>query len=310
MKFKAKYLRRAYWQKHLHLDLGDHRRAVFLAGSGRSGTTWAEDVINYRGDYRVMFEPFHPGKVSLVADWNPRQYIRPQDRSPRFLTPARRILDGAIDNRWIDRFGRPLVSRRRLIKEIRAHLFLKWIKTRFPAVRIVLLLRHPCAVAQSRLEFGWISRLESLLIQPDLMQDHLAPFASAIAAARDPFERHILMWCIENYVPLRQFRPGEIHVVYYEDLCTKPEPTVRALLQFLGRSYAPSVLDRIGRASALAGEASAVRTGADPVTRWRRHVDPSRVQRAMDILDRFDLRRIYAEAPMPRIPAGQCPVGP
>ena len=43
----------------LYVDLGkgDHRDAVFLAGSGRSGTTWLSEVINYKGGYRYVFEP-------------------------------------------------------------------------------------------------------------------------------------------------------------------------------------------------------------------------------------------------------------
>ena len=36
-----------------YVDLGhDHRDSVFLAGSGRAGTTWVTELINYRGAYR------------------------------------------------------------------------------------------------------------------------------------------------------------------------------------------------------------------------------------------------------------------
>jgi len=27
------------------------------------------------------------------------------------------------------------------------------------------------------------------------------------------------MWCIENYIPLKQFKRNEILVLFYEDLC-------------------------------------------------------------------------------------------
>lgn len=42
----------------------DHRdeNSVFLAGFGRSGTTWIFDIINYKNEYRYTFELFHPLK--------------------------------------------------------------------------------------------------------------------------------------------------------------------------------------------------------------------------------------------------------
>jgi hypothetical protein len=30
-------------------------------------------------------------------------------------------------------------------------------------------------------------------------------------------------WCIENYVPLKQFKRGEIHLAFCESFCEKPE---------------------------------------------------------------------------------------
>jgi hypothetical protein len=80
----------------LYVDLGkgDHRGSVFLAGTGRSGTTWLSDVVNHRGGYRYVFEPFHPGKVEAFAHFRPRQYLRPDDRREEFLGPARRVLTG------------------------------------------------------------------------------------------------------------------------------------------------------------------------------------------------------------------------
>ena len=55
------------------LDLGDWRRTVLLAGTGRSGTTWVEKVINHRNRFRVMFEPFHQKKVASISHWSYRQ---------------------------------------------------------------------------------------------------------------------------------------------------------------------------------------------------------------------------------------------
>ena len=141
-------------------DLARYDQTVFLAGTGRSGTTWLEDLINFDGSYRVMFEPFHTRRTDVLREWNYRQYLRPTNLDEKFVHPATQILSGKVRSKWIDQFRcRPIVTRR-LIKDIRANLILKWIKHNFPEIRIVLLLRHPCAVASSKLQQDWETHLE------------------------------------------------------------------------------------------------------------------------------------------------------
>jgi hypothetical protein len=43
----------------------DFRNTIFLAGTGRSGTTWLSNIINYKNEYRYMFEPFQSKKVNI-----------------------------------------------------------------------------------------------------------------------------------------------------------------------------------------------------------------------------------------------------
>ena len=161
----------------LYVDLGrgDHTSSVFLAGTGRSGTTWLSDVVNHRRAYRYVFEPFYPAKVEVFAHFRPRQYLRPDDRREEFLGPARKVLTGGLRDPWTDRFHRRFVARRRLIKDIRANLLLGWIKANFPGLPIILLLRHPCAVVASRLALGWKDNLFETMEQGDLVEDFLLP---------------------------------------------------------------------------------------------------------------------------------------
>jgi hypothetical protein len=47
-------------------------------------------------------------------------------------------------------------------------------------------------------------------------------------------------WCIENYVPLKQFKRGEIHLAFYESFCERPESELAILptCHIMGISYA------------------------------------------------------------------------
>lgn len=285
----------------LFVDLGkgDHRNSVFLAGSGRSGTTWLSELINHRGRYRYVFEPFNPKNVSDFRHFRSKQYLRPDDRREEFLGPARRVLTGEIRDPWTDRFNRTFVARRRLIKDIRANLLLGWMRANFPGMPIILLLRHPCAVVDSRLALGWKDNLSETMEQVDLVEDFLLPMETEIRAAGDDFERHLFLWCIDNYVPMKQFEPGKIHLAFYENLLVNPEEELRRLFAFLDEDFDGRVFGRLARPSPL----SRKDTPAPSVDGWRSHTSPSRLNRSVEILNLFGLDRLYAEGAMPD-PAG------
>lgn len=273
--------------------------SAFVAGSGRSGTTWVEDLINHRGDHRIVFEPFWAERVPLCRSFRDRQYLRPENNSPQFLNPARTIFAGDFRNEWTDPFSDRLIYRKRLVKDIRANLFLRWLHVHFPALPIVLVLRHPCAVAVSQIKYGWEWHLGDLLEQPELVEDFLAPFVEVIRGARDDFERAIILWCVENLVALRQSQPGDFLLIFYEEVIREPQREMERLFAFLGQSVTPEVFEKFGRPSELSRKDSAIKTGADMISSWRKHVSPAQMQRAGELLATFGLSDIYGEDPLP-----------
>lgn len=284
----------------LYVDLDrDYRRSTFLAGSGRSGTTWLSEIINYRNEYRYVFEPFYPDRVDLCKNFRRKQYLRPGDKREEYLRPARTILSGGLRNGWTDRFNRRHVARRRLIKDIRANLLLGWMRANFPEMPLILLLRHPCAVTDSRLKLGWKDILDETMEQEDMVEDFLRPFEAEIRAARTPFERSVFLWCIENYVPLRQLEAKSVHVTFYESLCVRPEDEVRRLFSFLGKDFDAEVYRSMKRPSSLSRRESAVVLGERPVDSWMRSAEDSERERAVEIMALFGLDRIYGSDPMP-----------
>ena len=54
----SKIVRKAQRALPIVIDMNnDISKAVIVAGAARSGTTWLGDIINYKNDYRLMFEP-------------------------------------------------------------------------------------------------------------------------------------------------------------------------------------------------------------------------------------------------------------
>jgi hypothetical protein len=281
----------------------DHRRSVLVAGTGRSGGTWLCDILNQRNEYRLVFEPFHPKRAPWMKPFGERVYLRADDEDPEFLELARSIVTGRVRHAWTERFNRRFVAQRRLIKEDYANLMLEWLHANFPGMPLVLLLRHPCAVALSFATHQYKGAVMPLLERPKLVEDFLHPYVGEIRKARDVFERTLFLWCVETLVPLRRLRPESIHVTFFENLVRSPESEIARLLPHLGRSPddLPLDLEKLRTPSLTARRgSSAVWTGADPVESWRSKVSDAQRRRAHEILSLFGLDAIYTDASMPR----------
>lgn len=281
-----------------------YEASILLAGTGRSGTTWVCDIINYRNEYRYIFEPFRTDKVHLPLKH--KQYLRPDSSDKEARDAVKAILSGRVKNPWTDAFNHRFISGKRLIKAIRANLLLKWMQLNFPGMPMILLLRHPCAVANSQRQVGWNLSLDQVFLSQDkLVEDVLAPFEKEIRALEDLFERLVFLWCIETYTPLSLFRRGDIHVVFYEDLCVDPEKEIGRLFSYLGKQLDEKVFAIAARPSRQAREDSAIRSGESLTDSWRAHLSPEQVNRAVEILEIFGLERLYTSDSMPMVDAAE-----
>lgn len=280
----------------LYIDFSDnYRDTILLAGTGRSGTTWIQDIINYKNNYRIVFEPFNSRKVDLWSDFKYRQYIRPENKEKKFSIPAGLILSGRVHGKWVDSHNKKLLATKRIVKDIRINLFLKWIKKNFNELSMIFIIRHPIAVALSRQKLSWDTYLDVFLSQEDLLEDYLFEFKDQIEAAkkRNEFEKNIFHWCIENYVPLKQFAESDIYIAYYEDFCIHPEREVQKMFKYLGKEYNSKVLKKIDHPSATSRRGSAIMKGADLIKSWKNKVDEEQIKKAGDILENFGLNGLY-----------------
>ncbi len=281
----------------------DYRASIYLAGAGRSGTTWLSNIINYDNKYRDIFEPFDSTYVSVAAPFFSGLYLRPTDDRPVYREAATNILTGRVGNRRLDAANRRPFRRQRMVKEVRGNLWLKWLRNRFPDIPMVLLIRHPCAVAISRVQLEWATLIPQYLAQSTLMADHLEPLRAHIEAAQSPFEKHIFAWCIQHYVPLRQLGPRDVYVVFYEDLCVDTRAEIQNLFAFLGRNSSEETLHRAAVPSFTNFRKTTIarKSGEELATGWKRNMGREQLQTAMRILSLFGLDAIYGEEGHPKV---------
>ena len=277
----------------------DPTRSIIVAGSGRSGTTWVSEIINFDNRYRFIFEPIRPEVLPILKDLSHKQYLRPENDDRVFLDPIDKILSGRIRNVYLDKHNMRIFARQALIKIIRGHLLLCWLHRHYPMIPIVFLLRHPCAVVNSKLRIGWdAEELEGFLDQEDLVRDHLSPFVDHIREDLSEFERHVFIWCIENYVVLRQFPENGMFIMFYENLCESPETELPRLFSYLGRDVDERALRFVQRQSATATKYRSPSTQRD-IGRWAKHISDDQVESCVRILALFGLDALYDSNPRP-----------
>ena len=277
------------------------KKSIFLAGTARSGTTWLGDLIAANLSCRILFEPFNPNLVPEYRGFHYFQYLQPDVEHPEFYAFAKRVLSGEIRNRWVDRQNERIVSQFRLIKEIRANLALKWIHHNFPEVPMIFMIRHPCAVVASRMALNWATDqdITPFLAQPDLIHNHLAPYMDVIRSAQTVETKHAVIWCISNLVPLKQFKTGEIRIVFYENLITQPERTLPAIFESIGYPYSRRVLDKINRPSQTTRVSSAVVTQTDKLVHWKKIFSKMQIDSILQTVEAFDLSHLYGDSVVP-----------
>lgn len=294
----------------MHVNLNNRvEETVLLAGFPRGGTTWVSEIINHRNEYRYLFEPFYPRYVPSLKNLRPKDYWRPGG-NPRGVDSMaiERIIKGRIRNPWVDRFNRKVMYNKILIKDIRIHLILGWLKRRFPYLKIVLLLRHPLGVAVSLQKIGWLPGVKKYCENNELVEDYLRPFVEPMLEGQTQLERYVFSWCVEHYVPLQQLaRVSDVYVCFYEWFCVNVVEETEKLFVWLGKDGRDLVESRLRKPSKMSKQHSAVNTGEDMVRRWTKSLSQEEIQRSVEILRLFRLDRIYDESPFPYV---QTPISP
>jgi hypothetical protein len=285
---------------------------AWLAGSGRSGTTWLSGLLAAAPRTVQVFEPLNPTRGPLPARLDPplrtrgRPYLRPGRVAPTWEAFVDEVGTGATANRWT-RFGhnrrtrwpslwwQSLRARHRLVKEIRANLLIGWIAAAGRA-RAALVLRHPCATVLSQEEGGWDADLDAFLNDQDLMDDWLRPHADWLGRLESRRERLAARWAIENLVPMRQAERGvPLAVIHYEDIVADPRRATERLGTHLGLAPGAAALERAARRRVGARPGS---SGSDPLSRWREKLGKDDVTRILDVCRRLGMS-CYDEGSVP-----------
>lgn len=289
--------------------LGAYKKAVWLIGDGRSGTTWVSDLINFKNRYRDMFEPFHPMMIDSANFFIPHYYLRPDDQDPKMEAFAADIFSGKFTHPRVDDANRLHLFKGVIVKDIFANLFSYWMSRHFPQIKVILLIRNPFAVALSKyklIKWFWPSEPLDLWNQRSLQEDFLMPYEDLIKKTSregDFIAKQLLIWSIINYVPLRQFTPGSILPVFYESVYNDPIRELSTIYRYIdpdnNHQHTMPGHRAINRLSSVAGIHSTLTHNKSPLTAWKNELMPAQIDNGLTILSHFGLAELYDDKSNP-----------
>lgn len=292
----------------LNYLLGRYKNPVWIIGSGRSGSTWLTELMRSQQPYRILFEPFHSGYVPDAHFLKQHLYLRPGEIHPEMESLSKKIFTGNCNFKRVDMYNRSKFYSGLLIKDIYTNLFAKWVHEKYPGLKIIYLIRHPCEVAVSKYitrNFKWMEDPSVLLQQKNLYQDYLKPYESLIhkiTSKEDYLLNQIMLWSVINFIPLKQFNRDDVHVVFYENLVAEPEKCLTGIFSYIygEKKNEPISLHKhhISKPSSTVYYRDKEYT-APPLNRWKNIFSKNQIDKCREILDEFGLSTLYGDDGMP-----------
>jgi hypothetical protein len=308
----------------------------FIAGSGRSGTTWIQDAIAEANGLRPVFEPLHPW-ISSVGERYAHRALGPNDshpglaefllkvgagRGPRLWTqyrqqtrwlfppPARfstRQDMVRVARHWlkflseIPRMTRDGFRRDALVKCIRANLMLPWI-ARHLECRVILVMRHPGAVVESELRGGWTAAyaIERYRADPTLHRLTGGRYREMLSRQLGPVESLALRWVIENQWVAESAQLSGVPVFHYESLRSSERSEWARLCSALGVARVPEVssLMRPSQQSGAGRTMIPIELSESP--RWMRALTDLQKEQVSSVIEAVGLDTYSMSEALPR----------
>jgi hypothetical protein len=316
----------------------------FIAGSGRSGTTWVQDALAEANNLRPVFEPLHPAVSEIGAryayralaadDEHPElkaflrlaaagrqhkwwtQYRLPGDRLVPRLRNLTTVKGAKVQYRqrlkfWRERQALAEASRRSvpLVKCIRTNLMLGWL-TRQCGARVMLIVRHPGAVVESQFRLGsdqtWDPGPVLERYRQDARLDELTRgrYQRLLAQNLSRIEALTACWVIENQWPIAQAPADGVEVVFYERLRSQPEIEWRRACEALDLATIPPT-------SVLARPSQQSSTGAEAITsdaKWLRTLTREQIDLMQGVLDEVGFDAYDMRGGEPRVAQAPAPI--
>ena len=270
----------------------DQSRAFILTSSPRSGSTLLAQTLGAISDSCILFEPLHLKNVpeAEASGFSWRTYVSPEEQWLEGEAFLKRVFEGKIINDWTARemlFWEAYKSKRLIIKFVRANRLLPWICHRFEVPAPILLLRHPCAVIASQLNYGWKNATRPEI--PGYLEQY-PRFRTILSEAKGDEEYLAALWALDQLPALSQQTPHPWIIVTYEELLLRTEATLLSIFDKWNiKIDMDDALSRIKRPSSVVSA-----SGISGINGWKNTLTVKQASKVLSTVHSFGLT-FYSE---------------
>jgi hypothetical protein len=282
-------------------------KPILVTGSPRAGTSWVGRMLSQAPLIRYIHEPFNirsrPCYCGVKFDyWF--LYLTPDNSRPfhshlkhTFFPSFNRIgLFNLITTIAQTRRIRPIIGYlqaylpyRPLVKDPLAVFSAKRLADLFN-MDVVVLIRHPAAIVSSYKTLKWTHPFSHFLHQPELMEEHLAPFQVEIEDFAkneyDAVDQAALLWKLIHYMIIKyQEKHPDWIFVRHEDLASEPIENYQKLFNRLKLPFSEHVREVIQEHSFQAQLSDTTRpymikqNSFKAISKWKKYLTPTDITR-------------------------------
>ncbi len=254
-------------------------RSLWICSWQRSGSTWLAEMLSESSGTRLIYEPanlFDCAFDGVAA----AQLALPHEGSAASDVVAS-ALRGTLRGEWVDQLNRAHVVRRRVVKDVRALALAGEVHEMVPDAAVIVLLRHPIAVARSVVELGW-TELES---------------------HNDGFQREMTRWCEAHVRAFTDPRLFDAYFVDYGTLRSEPHRELANIVSFAARydtTWRAVQIERIDATRSSSTNFRGSSTASRTEVEWE-SLSPEQLDFATATLESFGLSGLYGAAPQSKV---------
>lgn len=265
----------------------DESSVLMLTSSPRSGSTWLGNVLCSIPNSCLLFEPLHLRHVpeAKAAGFSWRTFRNEDDKWPVGEAYLRRVFEGKVINEWTSRdltLGEASRATTMVIKFVYANRLLPWICQTFEIRAPILLIRHPCAVIASQLNFSFWRNTKRPAAPPFIKNFPL--LKSALGKTEGAEENLAALWALDQLPALIQPAPHLWIIVTYEELFLRPKITLSKIFQAWNLD-----IDIDLAISRLHQESSTVYKKINGIDGWKKTLTNKQVDKILKTIENFGL---------------------
>ncbi|MFH1457014.1 MAG: sulfotransferase [Patescibacteria group bacterium] len=264
-----------------------YKKIIVVAGVPRSGTSWLSQIIDSSPQVRMRFQPLfsYAFKDAVNEDSSKKEYNNffngIYKSNDDFLLQSDKRKSGIYPTFSKDKNQNILA-----FKAVRYHYLLEPMLRKFKHLKVVGIIRHPCAVMNS-----WINNPSEFPAGCNSLNEWRHGMCKN-SGPEDFFGYYKWKEVANMYLDLKDKYPKRVYILKYEDLVLKTEKNNKDLFSFMGLPLKKQTLDFIQESTKKhIDNPYSVYKNKSVIDKWKKQLNPKIIKEIYADLEKTRLEK-------------------